>query len=224
MKTLKRGIRVWFAVLVISLGALCLRTIRAQQPIGPSGGNNDKYDDCWAALGRCNNRCTSQFRRPGSNGLALQQCYSNCDNAYDACSKRAAPAAAGAGAPGRTLPPNAQGPQPTPNPTPTNPIGVPITKNPPPNATGPNPSPSPTGNPILFDRPAQPTPSPTPKHHRTTTKKATPTPSPNSHSASLSSRDRKPTPTPSPSPHGPKSSPTPSTHPKTPGGEHHHHS
>jgi hypothetical protein len=229
MKTINSGLRVWLAVLLVSVGAVC--AIWALPP-PPTGGNASHFDDCWAALGRCNDKCTRQFRYPGANGLARQQCYSDCDAAFDACSKRTAAKAGGATV-GQSPPPNAQGPNPNPTPTPTNPTGLPITGSPPPNAQGPNPiaspfptrapifgpkpSPSPTANPILFDRPAQPTPTPTPKPHRKAIKKATPTPSPHGHttsSAGASPNGHKPSPTPSPHP---KSSPSPQKE------EHHHH-
>jgi hypothetical protein len=222
----KSNVRVWFTVLLISIGALCLRAIWAE-PIGPQRPTDI---DCLNSLNGCWNVCEN--KNQGDYG---SKCRDECAQGYFDCRSLINVDSVGAGAPGQIRPPNAQGPNPTPIPTPTNPTGLPITGSPPSNAAGPNPtasvappsfpqptrapvsifgpkpSPSPTANPILFDRPAQPTPTPTPKHHRTAIKKASPTPSPHGHTS-----------TPTPSPHGHKPSPTPSPKP-TPREQHHHH-
>lgn len=165
--------RIWWSTALFLAAFVCV--IWAVPPGGGgTGGLNNTYSGCWADLGSCNNKCTRQFRYPGSNALARNQCYLDCDDAYYACTRHAVPDSGHAGAPGQTSPPNATlppGPSATPNPTA------------PPNATVP-PKPTPTPNPLKHK------PTPWPPH-----KGSSPTPTP-SHPILLS----KPKPTPSPRP------------------------
>jgi hypothetical protein len=155
--SLKSSVRLWFAVLLISAGFVC--AVWAVAPGGSGGTGIKTYDDCWNSLGSCNNKCTRMFRYPGSNGLARQECYGNCEDAYSACMQKAGPATAGAGTTGQSQPPNKQGPNSTPTPAPT-PRRYPIKG--PPHKLGPSPTPSP--KPILLAKPkSTPTPKPTPK-------------------------------------------------------------
>jgi hypothetical protein len=161
MKIIRRSFRVWFGVLLISAGVLCLEAIWAQQPVGPNGKKTAQ--DCYNDLGGCNRRCTTKFRH-GYDYYARQDCYDNCDSKYDTCMASTNPAVAGGSTPGQTPPPNQTGPNssPTPAPSPSaTPRRHPIKG--PPHRLGP--SPSPTAKPILLDKPTSPTPSPksTPK-------------------------------------------------------------
>jgi hypothetical protein len=185
MKTLPYSVRVWFAVLLFSAGALCLRAVWAE-PIG-SMGPQQQVDNCGADYSDCAGECNKQWESGKFVASELGDCSDVCLVNYITCLSKIRKASKdGASAPLQSPPPNQVGPNSTPTPTPgKHPIGSPIIQSSPPNELGFNP-----------------TSSPTPRRHPTRPPKrlgASPTPSATAHPILLA-KPAKPTPTPKPTP------------------------
>ena len=142
VKTLKSGVRVWFAVLLFSAAAVC--AICAKTKV--TAAQEHKYQICQTLFGVCQNNCTE-------SGDTTGPCYEGCINTYYACMKQANKASIGEDGPGQSPPPNKAGPNPTPTPRRLSIKG-------PPHQLGTSPTPSATAHPILLAKPATPTPTP----------------------------------------------------------------
>jgi hypothetical protein len=158
LKTTKRNVRVWFAVLLVSISIAALCAVWAVPPGGPAGSQTPGEVCLQRYFG-----CTSECKRELDGGWSTQKeytaCFNSCVNSYNACSKKGSPATSGAvAAPGQSQPPTKQGPNPT-----ATPRKLPIKG--PPHRLGPSPSPSATAEPILLAKPAKPTPTPGEQHN-----------------------------------------------------------
>jgi hypothetical protein len=147
----------------------------------------------------CFDGCRKNLDKGAIDAAGMSTCTNQCLADFGVCTDKIKWDTATAGKPPTQL-------GPTLTPFPTNPTGLPITKNPPPNAVGANPtaSPTPQRHPIRPPRKLGPNPTPSPTPRRNPIKgpphRLGPSPSPTAHPILLA----KPTsPTPSPSP-GPK--------------------
>src|ERR1700722_17854176 len=105
MKTIKRSFRVWFGVLLISVGALCLTAIWAQQPIDP--GTDKARKDCDKTQGFCMAECEREMKGGHMTKQGYNTCLNGCYDRYYSC--MSATATAG-GTPGPTATPTQTGP------------------------------------------------------------------------------------------------------------------